>query len=81
MLEYLIRPVAHEAFFKKYASKKFLKGEESLKSSIFFAANFIAVSILIRDWAKRHHPLYLDADIATAYVKPPKETHYSHYLS
>lgn len=27
MLEYLIRPVAHEAFFKKYASKKFLKGK------------------------------------------------------
>jgi Cyclin, C-terminal domain len=26
MLDYLHRPVAHEAFFKKYASKKFLKG-------------------------------------------------------
>jgi hypothetical protein len=27
MVDYLARPVIHEAFFKKYASKKFLKGE------------------------------------------------------
>lgn len=26
MIQYLARPVTHEAFFKKYASKKFLKG-------------------------------------------------------
>ena len=26
MVDYLARPVIHEAFFKKYASKKFLKG-------------------------------------------------------
>lgn len=26
MIDYLYRPVAHEAFFKKYASKKFMKG-------------------------------------------------------
>lgn len=25
MVDYLARPVTHEAFFKKYASKKFLK--------------------------------------------------------
>lgn len=25
MIDYLARPVVHEAFFKKYASKKFLK--------------------------------------------------------
>ena len=29
MIDYLIQPVAHEAFFRKYASKKFMKGEES----------------------------------------------------
>lgn len=28
MVDYLHRPVVHEAFFKKYASKKFLKGKE-----------------------------------------------------
>jgi hypothetical protein len=27
MVDYLHGPVAHEAFFKKYASKKFLKGK------------------------------------------------------
>jgi G2/mitotic-specific cyclin 1/2 len=27
MVDYLIAPVAHEALFKKYASKKFLKGK------------------------------------------------------
>lgn len=27
MVDYLARPVVHEAFFKKYASKKFLKGK------------------------------------------------------
>jgi len=26
MVDYLHKPVVHEAFFKKYASKKFLKG-------------------------------------------------------
>ena len=28
MVDYLARPVIHEAFFKKYASKKFLKGKQ-----------------------------------------------------
>jgi G2/mitotic-specific cyclin 2 len=27
MIDYLGAPVAHEALFKKYASKKFLKGK------------------------------------------------------
>jgi G2/mitotic-specific cyclin 1/2 len=26
MIDYMARPVIHEAFFKKYASKRFLKG-------------------------------------------------------
>lgn len=30
MIDYLHRPVCHEAFFKKYASKKFLKGESKM---------------------------------------------------
>ena len=29
MVDYLAAPVAHDAFFRKYASKKFLKGESS----------------------------------------------------
>jgi G2/mitotic-specific cyclin 1/2 len=36
MIDYLARPVTHEAFFKKYASKKFLKGKSSpIHSSTF----------------------------------------------
>jgi hypothetical protein len=31
MLDYLTAPVAHEAFFKKYASKKYLKGSRALR--------------------------------------------------
>lgn len=27
MIDYLVRPVKHEAFYKKYASKKFHKGK------------------------------------------------------
>jgi G2/mitotic-specific cyclin 1/2 len=27
MIDYMARPVIHEAFFKKYASKRFLKGK------------------------------------------------------
>jgi G2/mitotic-specific cyclin 2 len=27
MVDYLARPITHEAFFKKYANKKFLKGK------------------------------------------------------
>lgn len=29
LIDYIRRPVAHEAFFKKYASKKFLKGKRT----------------------------------------------------
>jgi hypothetical protein len=29
MIDYLSGPVVHEAFFKKYASKKFLKGKSA----------------------------------------------------
>ena len=29
MIDYLVRPVKHHAFYKKYASKKFHKGKAS----------------------------------------------------
>jgi G2/mitotic-specific cyclin 1/2 len=32
MIDYLYGPVQHDAFFKKYASKKFLKGKPSIPS-------------------------------------------------
>lgn len=34
MIDYLARPVKHEAFFKKYASKKFMKGIVFLSTTL-----------------------------------------------
>lgn len=46
MVTYLAGPVRHDAFFRKYASKKFLKA-----------------SIVLRQWAKKWSPKYLDGQI------------------
>ena len=71
MVDYLAQPVVHEAFFKKYASKKFLKG--MLKKQTFFMLLLIELlaSILTRQWAKKYHPLYLDSN------QMPSNTHYA----
>lgn len=52
MIDYLTAPVAHEALFKKYASKKFLKGNLTLCDSLFILANLLSASIMARKWAK-----------------------------
>ncbi|PGH18551.1 G2/mitotic-specific cyclin-B [Helicocarpus griseus UAMH5409] len=59
LIDYLHRPVSHEAFFKKYASKKFMKA-----------------SIVTRQWAKKYHSLYLDADNAYS-TESNSNAHYS----
>ncbi len=53
MVDYLARPVSHEAFFKKYASKKFLKGicQVLLRRA---SADSMTASILTRQWAKKN---------------------------
>ncbi|KAK4192637.1 hypothetical protein QBC35DRAFT_197408 [Podospora australis] len=49
MIDYLARPVSHEAFFKKYASKKFLKGMTlSLPSSLLCAHVLCMMSCVSR---------------------------------
>lgn len=58
MVDYLARPVVHEAFFKKYASKKFLKGKSLLFMPRFASVESVwltrhAASILTRQWAKK----------------------------
>ena len=65
MVDYLHRPVLHEAFFKKYASKKFLKGALFLlhAGGDMILIHVIA-SILVRSWAKKYHPLYIDSNDA-----------------
>jgi len=54
MVDYLARPVTHEAFFKKYASKKFLKGMPIYPSLIWQFTDIILASILSRQWSKKH---------------------------
>jgi hypothetical protein len=47
MVDYLARPVTHEAFFKKYASKKFLKGKETTyPNGSFDSANLVQLRFL-----------------------------------
>lgn len=41
MIDYLHRPVCHEAFFKKYASKKFLKGRLSFHFIKYIISNLV----------------------------------------
>lgn len=64
MVDYLARPSVHEAFFKKYASKKFLKGKFLLhvhlslgKKRKKYTDNSLA-SILVCEWAKMNAAYY-----------------------
>lgn len=70
MIDYLHRPVSHEAFFKKYASKKFLKGKSSLSSPahLDFANSPSTASILTRQWAKKYHHMYIDSSVSEPYT-------------
>lgn len=69
MIDYLHRPVCHEAFFKKYASKKFLKGKflERLLGDSFNQSNTYAASILTRQWAKKYHHYYIKSSLTQSY--------------
>lgn len=72
MIDYLHRPVSHEAFFKKYASKKFLKGmfpHPLLTLSEYAFLTFsITASILTRQWAKKYHSMYIDSSLSEPYT-------------
>ena len=71
MVDYLAQPVVHEAFFKKYASKKFLKGMLKKRTFFLLLLTELLASILTRQWAKKYHPLYLDS------YKLPTNSHYA----
>lgn len=58
MIDYLSGPVVHEAFFKKYASKKFLKGKERSQVYVASLTNFAPASIVLRRWAKEYVAQY-----------------------
>lgn len=69
MVDYLHRPVSHEAFFKKYASKKFLKGKKSSSHLRVTLLTVCPASILTRQWAKKYHHLYVDTTDSYSYAK------------
>lgn len=53
MVDFLQAPVAHEALFKKYASKKFLKGMLN-PSLLRISTDLVTASIMARKWAKEY---------------------------
>lgn len=61
MLDYLRQPVQHNAFYKKYAGKKFMKGE-SLCFGFFCDLALIhpTASLFCRQWAKTYASEYLE---------------------
>jgi G2/mitotic-specific cyclin 1/2 len=68
MVDYLHRPVCHEAFFKKYASKKFLKGKVSRQlRSLRSVLILFPASIMTRQWAKKYHRLYIESALTEPY--------------
>jgi G2/mitotic-specific cyclin 1/2 len=69
MVDYLHRPVSHEAFFKKYASKKFLKGKQTSSYLRVTSLTACVASILTRQWAKKYHHLYVDSSEPYSHAK------------
>lgn len=59
MVEYLHGPVKHDAFFKKYAHKKFMKGMFSPVCNIVDMLLTLAASMVIRNWVKANHQKYI----------------------
>lgn len=73
MLDYLHGPVAHEAFFKKYASKKFLKGKLVVPVKIQLRLTAVIASIRCRKWAKDMYAVQNDGGgVAIGDIKSPQ---------
>lgn len=54
MIDYLSGPVVHEAFFKKYASKKFMKGKSNTSTDMHKHVLTFTASIVLRSWCKKY---------------------------
>jgi len=66
MVEYLSGPVQHDAFFRKYASKKFLKGKSKTIAASHYKLPILTydiASIVLRQWAKKSAHKYLEIEI------------------
>ena len=66
MIDYLQAPVAHEALFKKYASKKFLKCKLDIDRYLSLTDNDVSASILSRKWAKDYCSNLRNAGVSLA---------------
>ncbi len=54
MINYILKPVRHQSFFKKYASKKYLKVCDARLVVFACIAKFFCVpqaSVFVREWA------------------------------
>jgi hypothetical protein len=71
MVDYLYGPVQHDAFFKKYASKKFLKGKLNNQQFFGCTANIFAASMVVRAWVKQHGVTHLN-DLPRSHPLNPK---------
>jgi hypothetical protein len=69
LINYLEAPVAHEALFKKYASKKFLKGKLIRVDPKGPKPDPDAASILARKWAKDYGNSRRSGGVSTGEVK------------
>lgn len=58
MVDFLARPMCHEAFYKKYASKKFMKGIYLLLLLGLTRTNRPIASLITRQWAKKNAPMF-----------------------
>ena len=73
MVDYLRKPVVHEAFFKKYASKKFLKGWSDTNPRKMITRLMSVASILTRQWAKRNWEMYLSGEDEISLVQDHRQ--------
>ena len=74
LVDYCRSPIKHESFYKKYTSKKYLKGKSNPISTLCFAMFMhLLAALLVRQWAKRYHSTDIDGILAS------KDINYSHH--
>jgi hypothetical protein len=56
MLNYILKEPKHESFYKKYASKKFLKVSVRNYVSLLLILYHLQVSAYVREWALERWP-------------------------
>ena len=76
MVDYCRSPIKHESFYKKYTSKKYLKGELiPICTLCFLRFMRLLAALLVRQWAKRYHSTDIDGILAS---KDINSSHHEH---